>query len=143
MALVVVLAGCGSSTSNVDPRDPRPRDPDPRPRDRDPRCCKRPPLRQRPPLRLLAFTGSVVMIPKQINNPYFDVAYTGAQNAAKVYGGTLTQVGPAPLTRPSRSVHPDRDKPGAKAIIVSADDANRGCPGSEGGHGGRHQGRRL
>jgi ABC-type sugar transport system substrate-binding protein len=29
-----------------------------------------------------AFTGSVVMIPKQINNPYFDVAFKGAQNAA-------------------------------------------------------------
>jgi rhamnose transport system substrate-binding protein len=69
------------------------------------------------------------MIPKQINNPYFDVAYKGAQNAAKVYGGTLTQVGPsaADATQQIPFIQTATSQ-GAKAIIVSADDANAIAP---------------
>ncbi|MGD0863549.1 MAG: substrate-binding domain-containing protein [Candidatus Limnocylindrales bacterium] len=69
------------------------------------------------------------MIPKQINNPYFNVAFTGAQNAAKVYGGTLTQVGPsaADATQQIPFIQTATTQ-GAKAIIVSADDANAIAP---------------
>jgi rhamnose transport system substrate-binding protein len=98
MALVVVLAGCNSSTSTPTPATGA------------------------------AFTGSVVMIPKQINNPYFDVAYKGAQNAAKVYGGVLTQVGPSAADATQQIPFIQTAGQSAKAIIISADDANSIAP---------------
>jgi rhamnose transport system substrate-binding protein len=73
--------------------------------------------------------GSIVMIPKQVNNPYFDVAFKGAQNAATALGGTLTQVGPSnavgteqiPFIQTATTQK-------AQAIIVSADDATAIAP---------------
>ena len=69
------------------------------------------------------------MIPKQINNPYFDVAFKGAQSAASDLGGTVTQVGPssadATLQIPFIQTATTQ---GAKAILVSADDANAIAP---------------
>jgi rhamnose transport system substrate-binding protein len=69
------------------------------------------------------------MIPKQINNPYFDVAFKGAQNAATALGGTLTQVGPsaADATQQIPFIQTATTQ-GAAAIIVSADDANAIAP---------------
>jgi len=65
------------------------------------------------------------MLPKQINNPYFDVAFKGARNAACDLGGTLTEVGPssadATLQIPFIQTATTQS---AKAILVSADDAN-------------------
>jgi rhamnose transport system substrate-binding protein len=65
------------------------------------------------------------MLPKQINNPYFDVAFKGAQSAACDLGGALTEVGPssadATLQIPFIQTATTQ---GAKAILVSADDAN-------------------
>ena len=73
--------------------------------------------------------GSIVMIPKQVNNPYFDVAFKGAQNAATALGGTLTQVGPSnavgteqiPFIQTATTQK-------ASAILVSADDATAIAP---------------
>jgi len=100
MALVLVLAGCSSSAT------PSPAAP-----------------------TTTAMSGSVVMIPKQINNPYFDVAFKGAQSAATALGGTLTQVGPsaADATQQIPFIQTATTQ-GAKAIIVSADDANAIAP---------------
>jgi len=69
------------------------------------------------------------MIPKQVNNPYFDVAFKGAQAAAKDLGGSLTQVGPSnavgteqiPFIQTATTQK-------AQAIIVSADDATAIAP---------------
>ncbi len=70
-----------------------------------------------------------VMIPKQINNPYFDVAYKGAQNAAAELGGSVTQVGPsaADATQQIPFIQ-DATTQGAGAIIVSANDATAIAP---------------
>ena len=73
--------------------------------------------------------GSVVMIPKQVNNPYFDVAFKGAQQAATDLGGTLTQVGPsaADATQQIPFIQTATTQK-ASAIIVSADDATAIAP---------------
>ena len=73
--------------------------------------------------------GSVVMIPKQVNNPYFDVAFKGAQNAAKDLGGTVTQVGPsaADATQQIPFIQTATTQK-ASAILVSADDATAIAP---------------
>jgi rhamnose transport system substrate-binding protein len=78
---------------------------------------------------IVPISGSVVMIPKQINNPYFDVAFKGAQNAAAVYGGDLTQVGPtaADATQQIPFIQTATTQ-GAKAILISADDATAIAP---------------
>jgi rhamnose transport system substrate-binding protein len=76
-----------------------------------------------------AAIGSIVMIPKQVNNPYFDVAFKGAQNAATALGGTLTQVGPsaADATQQIPFIQTATTQK-ASAIIVSADDATAIAP---------------
>ncbi len=43
-------------------------------------------------------TGSnlnIVFVPKQVNNPYFDTAASGGQQAAKDLSGQFKQVGPS------------------------------------------------
>lgn len=72
---------------------------------------------------------TAVMIPKQINNPYFDVAYKGAQQAATDLGGTVTQVGPsaADATQQVPFIQTAATQ-GNDAIIVSADDATAVAP---------------
>jgi rhamnose transport system substrate-binding protein len=69
------------------------------------------------------------MIPKQINNPYFDVAYKGAQKAATDLGGTVTQVGPstADATQQVPFIQTATTQ-GASAIMISADDATAVAP---------------
>jgi len=78
-----------------------------------------------------AASGGVtaVVIPKQINNPYFDVAFKGAQKAASDLGGTVTQVGPsaADATQQVPFIQTATTQ-GAQAIIVSADDATAVAP---------------
>ncbi len=72
---------------------------------------------------------TVVMIPKQINNPYFDVAFKGAQKAATDLGGTVTQVGPsaADATQQVPFIQTATTQK-VSAIIVSADDATAIAP---------------
>jgi rhamnose transport system substrate-binding protein len=119
VALVVVLAGCSSSSATPTAAPPTP----------TPAAATPTPAAATPSTGAAAFSGSVVMIPKQINNPYFDVAFKGAQNAATAYGGTLTQVGPsaADATQQIPFIQTATTQ-GAKAIIVSADDANAIAP---------------
>jgi rhamnose transport system substrate-binding protein len=78
---------------------------------------------------IVPISGSVVVIPKQINNPYFDVAFKGAQSAAAVYGGDVTQVGPsaADATQQIPFIQTATTQ-GAKAILISADDATAIAP---------------
>jgi rhamnose transport system substrate-binding protein len=69
------------------------------------------------------------MIPKQVNNPYFDVAFKGAQAAQAALGGTITQVGPstADATQQIPFIQTATTQK-ASAIIVSADDATAIAP---------------
>jgi len=77
---------------------------------------------------IVPISGSVVVIPKQVNNPYFDVAFKGAQAAAAVYGGDVTQVGPSAATDPQIPFIQTATAQGAKAIVVSAGDATAIAP---------------
>jgi rhamnose transport system substrate-binding protein len=72
---------------------------------------------------------TAVMIPKQINNPYFDVAYKGAQKAATDLGGSVTQVGPsaADATQQVPFIQTAATQ-GNDAILISADDATAVAP---------------
>jgi rhamnose transport system substrate-binding protein len=99
-ALVIVLAGCSTSSATTAPASAAP-----------------------------AAVGSIVMIPKQVNNPYFDVAFKGAQNAAADLGGTLTQVGPsaADATQQIPFIQTAITNK-VSAIIISADDATAVAP---------------
>ncbi len=80
-----------------------------------------------------AGTGATIkdatMIPKQINNPYFDVAYKGAQKAATDLGGTVTQQGPstADATQQVPFIQTATTQ-GVSAILISADDATAVAP---------------
>jgi rhamnose transport system substrate-binding protein len=76
-----------------------------------------------------ATLGAVTVIPKQINNPYFDVAFTGMKNAATDLGGTPTQVGPsaADATQQVPFIQTATTQK-VSAIIVSADDATAVAP---------------
>lgn len=98
VALILVVAGCGSSSTAVTSAP-------------------------------AASVGSVVVIPKQVNNPYFDVAFKGAQAAATDLGGTVTQVGPstADATQQIPFIQTATTQK-ASAIIVSADDATAIAP---------------
>jgi rhamnose transport system substrate-binding protein len=73
--------------------------------------------------------SAVTMIPKQVNNPYFDVAFKGAQAAATDLGGTVTQVGPstADATQQVPFIQTATTQK-ASAILISADDATAVAP---------------
>lgn len=71
---------------------------------------------------------SVTFIPKQINNPYFDAAKTGADKAAAELGGTVTQVGPSSATEAQASYIQDATTQGVSAIAISANDPNAVVP---------------
>jgi rhamnose transport system substrate-binding protein len=73
--------------------------------------------------------GSVVDIPKQINNPVFDVVFKGMQKAATDLGGTVTQVGPsaADATQQVPFIQTATTQ-NVCAIAISADDATAVAP---------------
>ncbi|MEZ0447077.1 rhamnose ABC transporter substrate-binding protein [Cellulomonas sp. ICMP 17802] len=71
---------------------------------------------------------SVVMLPKNLGNPYFDTSTKGAKAATEEFGGTFSEVGPD-------AGSPDAQVPfintaaqqGTKALIVSANDPKAIC----------------
>ncbi len=71
---------------------------------------------------------SVVMLPKNLGNAYFDTSTTGAQAATEEFGGTFSEVGPD-------TGSPDAQVPfintaaqqGTSALIVSANDPQALC----------------
>lgn len=71
---------------------------------------------------------SVVMLPKNLGNPYFDTSTKGAKAATEAFGGTFSEVGPDSAT-------PDAQVPfintaaqqGTSALIVSANDPSAIC----------------
>jgi len=118
MALVIVLAGCGSTT-------PAPTTP--------PASATAAAATTASPVVPSASagvspesivgpaTGSFVVIPKEVNSPYFDAAFGGAKNAASQLGGTVYQA-------PAGGMHPlvvyiqTATVQGARAIIVAPND---------------------
>lgn len=71
---------------------------------------------------------SIVMLPKNLGNPYFDTSTAGAQAATEAFGGSFSEVGPD-------TAAPDAQVPfintaaqqGASALIVSANDPSAIC----------------
>jgi rhamnose transport system substrate-binding protein len=120
-AVAMVVAACGSSTATTAPTEAATAAPTAAPASQAASA----------PASQAAASGGVaaVMIPKQINNPYFDVAFKGAQKAASDLSGSVTQVGPsaADATQQVPFIQTATTQK-AGAIIISADDATAVAP---------------
>ena len=74
---------------------------------------------------------NIVFIPKAINNPYFDAAATGAQEAATALGGKFNQIGSQSSSAADQIPFiQDATTQGYEAIVVSATDADAIAPRS-------------
>ena len=69
--------------------------------------------------------ANVAFLPKQVDNPYFDVAATGGEAAAKELGGEFKQVGPSEASAPAQVPFINTlTSQQVDAIAVSANDPN-------------------
>jgi rhamnose transport system substrate-binding protein len=74
-------------------------------------------------------TLNIAFLPKAVNNPYFDVAATGGQEAATELKGQFKQVGPSDATGAAQIPFIQTlTQQNVSAIVVSADDANAIAP---------------
>lgn len=74
-------------------------------------------------------TLNVAFLPKQVNNPYFDVAASGAMQAAKELNGQFKQVGPSEATGAAQVPFiQDLTTQKVSAIAVSAADPDAIAP---------------
>ena len=72
---------------------------------------------------------NIVFLPKQVNNPYFDAAATGAQQAAQELGGQFEQVGPSEAASDAQVPYiQDLTTQGVGAIAISATDPDAIVP---------------
>jgi rhamnose transport system substrate-binding protein len=72
---------------------------------------------------------NVVFLPKQVNNPYFDAAATGAQRAASELGGQFEQVGPSTAASDAQVPYiQDLTTQQVDAIAISATDPDAIVP---------------
>src|SRR5918996_151526 len=69
--------------------------------------------------------ANVAFLPKEIDNPYFDVAAAGGESAASELGGEFKQVGPSQASAPEQVPFINTlTSQGVDAIAVSANDPN-------------------
>src|SRR5262252_9552208 len=74
-------------------------------------------------------TLNIAFLPKAVNNPYFDTAATGAQQAAGELGGQFKQVGPSEASGAAQvSFIQDLTTQKVSAIAVSAADPDAIAP---------------
>lgn len=72
---------------------------------------------------------NIVFLPKAINNPYFDTAASGGQQAAKELGGSFKQVGPSTASAADQVTWINNlTTQHVSAIVVSANDPNALAP---------------
>jgi rhamnose transport system substrate-binding protein len=72
---------------------------------------------------------SVAFLPKQINNPYFDTAASGGQQAATELKGTFKQVGPSSASAAAQVPYIQTlTQQHVSAIVISGDDPNAVAP---------------
>ena len=72
---------------------------------------------------------TIAFLPKQINNEYFTVAFAGSQQAAKVLGDTVTEVGPSQATASAQVPYIGTlTQQQVSVIAISADDPNAVAP---------------
>ena len=71
---------------------------------------------------------SVAFLPKQVNNPYFDIAAQGAETAVGEYDGELNVTGPSEASASSQVSYINTlTQQGADVIVTSANDPNAIC----------------
>ncbi|TMC52380.1 MAG: rhamnose ABC transporter substrate-binding protein [Chloroflexi bacterium] len=74
-------------------------------------------------------TLNIAFLPKAVNNPYFDVAASGGQEAATALSGTFKQVGPSEATGAAQIPFIQTlTSQNVSAIVVSADDPDAIAP---------------
>jgi rhamnose transport system substrate-binding protein len=74
-------------------------------------------------------TLNIAFLPKQVNNPYFDVAAAGGKEAAAALGGQFKQVGPSEATGAAQVTFIQTlTQQKVSAIVVSADDPDAIAP---------------
>lgn len=72
---------------------------------------------------------NIAFLPKQVNNPYFDVAASGGQEAATALSGDFKQVGPSEATGAAQIPFIQTlTQQNVSAIVVSADDPDAIAP---------------
>src|SRR5712691_11983493 len=72
---------------------------------------------------------NIVFLPKQINNPYFDTAASGGQQAAKDLNGQFKQVGPSSANAAAQVPFiTSLTQQHVGAIVISGDDPNAVAP---------------
>ena len=72
---------------------------------------------------------NIAFLPKAINNPYFDTAATGGQEAAKSLSGTFKQVGPSNANAAEQVPYiTNLTQQHVSAIVISGDDPNAVAP---------------
>jgi rhamnose transport system substrate-binding protein len=72
---------------------------------------------------------NIVFLPKQINNPYFDTAASGGEQAAKELGGQFKQVGPSSANAAAQVPFiTTLTEQHVGAIVISGDDPNAVAP---------------
>jgi rhamnose transport system substrate-binding protein len=71
----------------------------------------------------------ITFLPKQINNPYFDVSDGGGEKAIKEFGGEYKQVGPSEASASSQVTYINTAAQQRQdALVISANDANAVAP---------------
>ncbi len=71
---------------------------------------------------------AVAFLPKQVNNPYFDIAAEGAETAVGEYEGELNVTGPSEASASSQVSYINTlTQQGADVILTSANDPNAIC----------------
>jgi len=71
---------------------------------------------------------AVAFLPKQVNNPYFDIAAQGAETAVGEYEGELNVTGPSEASASSQVSYINTlTQQGADVILTSANDPNAIC----------------
>ena len=72
---------------------------------------------------------NIVFVPKQVNNPYFDTAASGGQQAAKDLNGQFKQVGPSSANAADQVPFiTSLTQQHVSAIVISGDDPNAVAP---------------
>jgi rhamnose transport system substrate-binding protein len=70
----------------------------------------------------------ITFLPKQVNNPYFDTAATGGENAVGQFEGEFNQTGPSEASASSQVSYINTlTQQGVDVIAVSANDPNAIC----------------
>jgi rhamnose transport system substrate-binding protein len=71
---------------------------------------------------------SIVMLPKNLGNPYFDTSTGGAEEAAEEFGGSFEEVGPSEASPTSQVQYiQTAAQQGAGGLVVSANDPEAIC----------------